>query len=89
MRRLYIISYDLNNPGQDYTRLFQVIESLGSTLHIQKSVWLLKTAQNANQIATALHEQMDNNDILFVSELNKGNYQGWMNTDYWEWMKEK
>ena len=88
MTRLYIISYDLNNPGKDYTDLFQKIESLGSALHIQKSVWLLKSSLNANEIATSLHEKMDSNDILFVSELSESNYQGWMNKNYWEWIKE-
>lgn len=86
---LYIISYDLNNPGQDYTKLFQKIESLGEALRIQKSVWLLKAnSTSADKIATALHEDMDNSDLLFVSELQKSNYQGWMNKTYWDWIKE-
>jgi len=42
MNRLYIISYDLNNPSYDYTDLFRRIESLGKVLHILTSVWLLK-----------------------------------------------
>ena len=86
---LFIISYDLNNPGQDYTNLFQKIEQLGIALHIQKSVWLLKSTLNANDIASNLHKLMDNNDILFVSELNKPNYQGWMNKKYWEWINNE
>ena len=86
---LYIIAYDLNNPGKDYTKLFQSIESLGDALHIQKSVWLLKTDNNADSIVNFLRENMNDNDILFVSELNKNNYQGWMNRTYWEWLKNE
>ena len=89
MNRLYIISYDLNNPSYDYTDLFRRIESLGKALHILTTVWLLKTTQDVNQISMALREQMNDNDILFVSELHESNYQGWINKTYWKWIKEK
>ncbi len=88
MRSLYIISYDLNNPGQDYTNLFKRIESLGNALHIQKSVWLLKSNLKAMDISTLLHNDMDKNDTLFVSELDVTNYNGWMNKNYWKWIKD-
>jgi len=37
----------------------------------------------------AIREQMNDNDILFVSELHESNYQGWINKTYWKWIKEK
>ena len=83
MNRLYFISYDLNNPSYDYTDLFRRIESLGKALHILTSVWLLKTTQDVNQISMALREQMNDNDILFVSELHESILKGCLIRSFW------
>ena len=39
----YIVSYDLKNPGRDYTALYDAIKSIGEWQHPLESVWIVAT----------------------------------------------
>lgn len=65
----YLITYDLNRPGQVYSELADKINELGSVNHGMQNVWFLKTDKNASQIIDELRSVVDNNDELFVAEL--------------------
>lgn len=38
----YIITYDLNKPGQNYDHLEKELENLGHVTRIQRSTWVLE-----------------------------------------------
>jgi CRISPR/Cas system-associated endoribonuclease Cas2 len=67
-----IISYDLNNPGQNYERLIEAIKGLGSWAKIQKSVWYVDSSLTAVQVVTHLWARMDASDSLFVVDATSG-----------------
>lgn len=74
------ISYDLNNPGQNYSAVIEKIKSLGGWANVQKSFWFLSTSLTAQQVANALWSVMDANDSLIVIDAN-ANDAYWFNLD--------
>lgn len=85
-KMIYIISYDLKNPGQDYTSLYEAIKSCGDWQHPLESMWFLSTNSSADNIYNIIKPCLDNNDLLFISELNVKNRQGWMAKSCWDWI---
>jgi hypothetical protein len=64
----YLISYDLDKPGQDYHRLIKELERLGAA-RVLYSEWLFKSTSTAVQIRDYLQGFVDGNDMLLVVEL--------------------
>lgn len=87
MYKPYMVSYDLNNPGQKYDKVFEIIKEFGAYIKLQKSFWLVKTNLNPNQMCEKLNTVLDNNDSLFICELQK-NYQGRATEENWKFINE-
>ena len=68
MKKAFAVSYDLDKPGQDYTRLIARLRQLGAA-SIQKSQWVLANSASALDIVNDLRRYMDGNDRLFVVEI--------------------
>jgi hypothetical protein len=62
----YFISYDLNSPGQDYTKIAKAIGELGISIRAQKSMFYLRSALTQQQVFDAVWAAMDRNDSLLV-----------------------
>ena len=63
----YIISYDLNRPGQDYQDLYDAIKALSGTYwHMLDSTWIVVCSKSAAQIRDKLTPSLDSNDKLLV-----------------------
>lgn len=63
----YLISYDLNKPGQNYSDLYDAIKKVGSTWwHCLDSTWIVKSTKSAAQIRDALLPCLDKNDRILV-----------------------
>lgn len=73
-----VISYDLNNPGQNYDRIIEAIKALGSWAKIQKSVWYVDSPLAAMQAVDHLWARMDANDSLFIVDAKTG-HCAWQN----------
>jgi len=71
---LYLVSYDLDKPGQDYPDLIKRLEYLGAR-RILFSEWFLSNDANATAIRDDLLRFMDNNDRILVVELK--NHAAW------------
>lgn len=61
----YLISYDLDKPGQDYHRLIEELERLGA-LKVLFSEWLLRVNASAAEVRDHLQKFVDANDMLLV-----------------------
>ncbi len=61
----YLISYDLDKPGQDYTSLIKELERLGA-FKILYSEWILQSDASAVQLRDHLKAFIDSNDKLLV-----------------------
>lgn len=66
----YLITYDLNKPGQDYSGLYAAIQGLGLYKHPLDSTWFVKTSKTGENIRDALKQKIDGNDKLFVTEVS-------------------
>ncbi|WP_419877682.1 CRISPR-associated protein Cas2 [Brevibacillus centrosporus] len=86
---VYLISYDLDKPGQNYSKVHEAIKSYGSWAKVLESTWLIETTQTAGQVRDNILRSMDENDKLFV--LRAGSEAGWYNLpeDVSRWIKEK
>ncbi|NTH50943.1 hypothetical protein G6L09_08145 [Agrobacterium rhizogenes] len=60
------ISYDLNNPGQNYDKVIETIKTLGGWAKIHKSFWYVKSTYTAEQARAIVWKAMDTNDTLYV-----------------------
>ncbi len=84
----FIISYDLNKPGQDYSSLYEEIKTLGSWWHNLDSTWVVDSSLSAKQIRDRLWAKMDNNDaILVVKSAGEGAWNGFDDSAS-KWLKD-
>ena len=63
-----LISYDLDKPGQDYSRLIKALEGIGAE-RILYSGWILRRDNTPVQIRDYLKRFIDTNDMLLVVAL--------------------
>lgn len=84
---VYLITYDLKKPGQNYNELYEAIKSLGSWWHYLESTWLVDTSLIAPRISEKLNPKIDKNDRLLVIKVTS-DYSGWLTNDAWDWIKQ-
>lgn len=85
--RTYLITYDLNKPGQNYSKLFEAIKELGAWANYLSSTWIVKTNLSATQIRDRLNPPViDQNDGLLVVRL-QGDWASWLTADANEWLQ--
>ena len=67
----FLIGYDLNQAGQDYTDLINEIKKLsgGTWCHPLDSTWLIKCNLKAVELRNQLQTTMDSNDDILVIDL--------------------
>src|SRR3569833_1066415 len=76
------ISYDLYQSKENYEQVRSIIEGLGSWSRIHHSLWFIKTALSAKDIAAKVWEAMEGNDKLIVVDASN-------NTAYWYGLTEE
>ncbi len=64
----YVISYDLDKPGQNYERLIARLKEHGA-FRVQLSQWALGTTWTAAQLRDDLMGYIDSNDRLLVVQV--------------------
>lgn len=85
---VYLVTYDLKKPGQDYTHVHEAIKNCGAWWHYLESTWLVDTYLTAQQVADRVKLPMDNNDNLLVIEV-LNNKAGWLPAKAWDWINER
>jgi CRISPR/Cas system-associated endoribonuclease Cas2 len=83
---IVLITYDLNTPGQEYSKLHHAIKELGEWTHPLESLWLVDTQQTPADIYKKLQRRVDGNDDLFVVEL-QGNWRGQFDARSMKWLE--
>lgn len=86
---IYAITYDLNKSGQNYSALYDTIKNIGEVIHPLQNLWFLNSSMTIDKITNTILLVIDQNDRLFVAEINKGAYQGWMDKDTWNWINQR
>ncbi|KKS65283.1 MAG: SinR family protein [Parcubacteria group bacterium GW2011_GWC1_43_12] len=85
---VYLISYRLNRPGQDYKDLYQAIQKISGTYwHHTTSAWLVESNLPAKQIYDLINPHViDVNDELIIFRL-QGEYYGRLaEQEIWRWL---
>ena len=83
---VYIVSYDLNSPGQDYEALYDELKRPpAGWIPIMDSTWLIDSAESAQSLSDRIRQHLDENDWLFVAEITT-NHQGWLPQVKWDWV---
>ena len=67
----YVISYDLNSPGQKHTKLLAKIKSYGSWARLSESCYAISTFKSPDGIFSDLAGLIDRNDQLYVIGLHR------------------
>ncbi|MEN2324872.1 hypothetical protein ABC628_09525 [Lentilactobacillus otakiensis] len=85
MVKVYMITYDLDKPGQRYNDFQKIIEekvSNGVWCHYWDSAYLFQSKLSPENILEALRPSLDSNDKVFVTEV-VNNHEGWLTKKEW------
>ena len=85
---VYMITYDLNKPGQNYDKLYEAIQAASSYntwMHYLDSTWFIQSTLSTKQVFEKLEPHIDKNDNLLVMEV-KNNYYGRLPKDAWDYL---
>ncbi|EMN7853165.1 hypothetical protein WAZ04_002482 [Staphylococcus pseudintermedius] len=66
----YVVSYDLNKEGQNYSELIKLLKSFPVYIHIQKSYWFIKSNQQLKTISEQIDSILDSNDEYLILEFD-------------------
>lgn len=67
---IYLITYDLNSPGQNHTKVLEKIKQF-DWAKLSESSYAVKTNYNATQIYTLFSSLLDKNDNFYVIHLTR------------------
>ena len=87
---VYMITYDLNNPGQNYDKVIQAIKdaSTGVWCTYWKSAYLIRSNyEDASDVFSKIKPYLDDNDTALVIEV-KNNKQGWLTEKAWDYIND-
>ena len=83
---IYLVSYDLNKPGQDYQALIDAIQTYDGYCKALWSQWFIYSNESAKDIYEHLRAYIDDNDRLLVCEITE-NQKGWLSKEVVAWLK--
>ena len=74
---LYIISYDLRKPGQDYKNLYAALKKI-SAKRVMQSLWAVKRINtNPVKLRDYLRTFVDADDRLLVATFESSDWASW------------
>lgn len=85
---VYLVSYDLRYPGQDYTALIREIKSLGSWAKPLESLWLVETSLTSSAVVDQL-TALDLTDKVLVIHVSTPWSSLHLSQDVVDWMKQR
>lgn len=85
---VYMVSYDLNKPGQNYDVLYQKIKdaSTGVWCHPMDSTWLIQSNLTPEGVYNEVKSALDSGDLILIAQITQ-NYYGVLPKDLWEYIK--
>ncbi|GIP78855.1 hypothetical protein ACQ7C6_12320 [Lactiplantibacillus plantarum] len=89
MSKPFMISYDLDSPGQKYEDLKNCIEKdiSGPWCHYEESLYLLRSSLTPYEMIKKLKPFLDSNDSVIITEITK-NWSGWVTKKQRAWINE-
>lgn len=85
---VYIVTYDLSKPGQNYERLVNLIKQESNWARLGGSSYLVTSRSSAVELRDKYKEALDANDKLYVGVASApAAWTGYSN-EVSEWIKE-
>jgi len=84
---LYLVSYDLNKPGQEYKELYKELKNSNNWWHYLDSTWLIVTEESINELNDRIKNKIDKNDSLLIFDITNMDYSGWLSEEAWQWIR--
>lgn len=84
---VFIVAYDLDKPGQNYTCITSKLESM-NYCHAQGSVWFVEYNGSASALRDHLSSCLDQGDHLFVDVVS-GTWAGWGMPTCGKWLNDR
>jgi len=86
---VYLVSYDLKRPGQNYLELYEELKKASSWWHYLESLWLLSSGESLEAWHTRIRSKIDENDSFIIMKLTSGmERNGWLPEKAWEWIRQ-
>ncbi|MGG7059874.1 hypothetical protein ACQPUZ_16535 [Clostridium tertium] len=85
---VYLVSYDLNKSGQNYSKLYETLKSFPSWCHYLDSTWMIESFTDSQTIYNKLKSCLDSNDYILVIKVTR-DYYGWLPMEAWNWLSTK
>ena len=85
---LYLVTYDLVKPKQDYEELYEAIKQCSSQWwHYLDSTWIIVADMEIGPCVDKIRSVMDDDDKLLIVNITEASYNGWLPSKAWEWIK--
>ena len=81
---VFLVSYDLNKQGQNYTNLINAIKTYDAYIKCLHSQWLI----SISSIYEYLKSKIDNNDFLLITPIVQPFYAT-LQSDVISWLKHE
>lgn len=85
----YIIAYDLHKPEKSYPKLEAKMALFRDRFRILESTWLVKTKRDSTEIFKFLDSALDDNDHIFIVEINLSERAGQLPRAARTWLLQK
>lgn len=90
---VYLITYDLNSPGQKYDCLYKAIDkAFPDGWKCLNNIFIIESSKSPTEIRDYLSSCIDSNDKLLVIKLATGSLRGaaWtgLNKECSDWLKK-
>lgn len=84
---VYLVTYDLKKPGQEYTKLYEKIKA-HPWAKLSESSYCIETAESALTVLESVRSVLDKNDTVYVIPLHSP-YAGFGLKDVNDWLDSK
>lgn len=86
--KIFIVTYDLVTPGQNYEKLVKKIKSYSSWARLGGSAYLIGTDSTVEAVRDNLNALLDSNDKLFVGTCPVPSAWSGLPDDVSKWIQE-
>lgn len=86
-----LITYELRTPDMDYTPLYNHIEKETgeSAIRVLRDSWWVSIDKQIEiiDLVTDVRRFMGDKDVLFITQIKKNEYNGWLPSSSWDWLQ--
>ena len=82
---IYMVSYDLNSPGNNRKEVIESLESFGCWCKCATTTSLIKTQLVISDVEEIVMRHLDETDSMIICQVS-GNIKGKLHQKEWDWI---